>query len=75
MSKAESIKQQIDILPPALLNEVDRFILRLRKKTAKQMIAPKSLLSDLAEYSITTDELPTDLAEQHDHYLYGIPRK
>ena len=75
MSRAESIKRQIDTLPPSLLTEVDRFIFGLCKKVEKQKTAPKSLLSDLAEYSITTDDLPTDLAEQHDHYLYGLPRK
>ncbi|MBI4746679.1 MAG: hypothetical protein HY786_09135 [Deltaproteobacteria bacterium] len=73
MNKAESIKRQIDILPPAMLYEVDRFIDGLRKKTERAK-APVSLLSQLAEYSVN-DDLPVDLAEQHDHYLYGTPRK
>lgn len=73
MNKAESIKRQIDILPPAMLYEVDRFIVGLRKKTERAK-APVSLLSQLAEYAVN-DDLPADLAEQHDHYLYGTPRK
>lgn len=73
MSRAESIKRQIDILPPAMLSEVDRFILGLRKK-AVRAAAPASLLSQLAEFSIE-DDLPADLADQHDHYLYGTPKK
>jgi hypothetical protein len=24
---------------------------------------------------ITSDDLPTDLSYQHDHYLYGTPKK
>jgi hypothetical protein len=75
MNRAESIKRQIDILSPSLLAEVDRFILRLSRKAEKQKPVPKSLLSDLAEYAIASDDLPTDLAEQHEHYLYGLPRK
>ena len=31
-------------------------------------------LSYLAGYAIE-DDLPADLAEQHDHYLYGISKK
>ena len=75
MSATENIKRQIDLLPPALLLEVDRFLLRLQKKATKQKKPPRSLLADLAEFTITTDGLPTDLADQHDHYLYGNPRK
>ena len=75
LSRVERIKRQIDILPPSLLMEVDRFVINLSKSSAIKKVAPKSLLSDLAEYSISTDELPKDLAEQHDHYLYGLPRK
>ena len=75
MSTVESIKRQIDILPPTLLSEVERFIFGLSNKVEKHRAVPQSLLSDLAEYAIATDELPSDLAEQHDHYLYGLPKK
>lgn len=33
-----------------------------------------TLLSELTVYAIE-DDLPSDLAEQHDHYLYGVPKK
>ena len=35
---------------------------------------PKTLLSELAEFAIAGDDLPHDLAEHHDHYLYGTPK-
>lgn len=56
-----------------MLYEVDRFIVGLRKKTERAK-APVSLLCQLAEDAVN-DDLPTDLAEQHDHYLYGTSRK
>ena len=43
MNKAETLKRDIDLLPPSMLVEVD--------------------------------DLPADLAEQHDHYPYGVSKK
>lgn len=34
-----------------------------------------SALSWLAENAVKEDGLPADLAHQHDHYLYGTPKK
>jgi hypothetical protein len=73
MNKADSLKRQIDSLPSSMLPEVERFIKNLRKQT-KKAPEPASLLSQLTEYVIE-DDLPADLAEQHDHYLYGIVKK
>ena len=73
MNKVESIKNEIDSLPPPMLVAVEGFIKELKKKAGKPQ-EPRSLLSDLARYAIE-DSLPADLAEQHDHYLYGIPKK
>jgi hypothetical protein len=35
----------------------------------------ESALVWLATNAVENDPLPTDLAEQHDHYLYGSPTK
>jgi len=35
----------------------------------------ESALAWLAANAVENDALPTDLADQHDHYLYGSPRK
>ena len=34
-----------------------------------------SVLSWLAANAVESDALPTDLADRHDHYLYGRPKK
>ena len=34
-----------------------------------------SALAWLAANAVESDELPTDLADRHDHYLYGSPTK
>ncbi len=35
----------------------------------------KSVLQWLEENAVANDGLPADLAHQHDHYLYGTPKK
>jgi hypothetical protein len=35
----------------------------------------ESVLAWLAENPLNGRELPTDLSHQHDHYLYGLPKK
>ena len=37
--------------------------------------AEGSALAWLAANALENDALPTDLADQHDHYLYGRPAK
>lgn len=73
MRKAEAIKNEIDKLPASMLIEVERLIENLK---IKGNIAGKSAntLLELAAYAIE-DDLPVDMAEQHDHYLYGTAKK
>jgi predicted nucleic acid-binding protein len=73
MLKAEKIKKEIDILSSEMLDEVEKFIskLKTRKKTAREK---SSLLSDLSTLSAEID-LPEDFSKQHDHYLYGLPKR
>ena len=73
MGKTESIKREIDLLPYPMLGEVERLIKKL-KQQSKAVGNQTHLLSKLAAYSIE-DDLPSDLADQHDHYLYGVPKK
>ena len=35
----------------------------------------ESALAWLADNAVESDALPADLADQHDHYLYGRPAK
>ncbi|MEI6315489.1 MAG: hypothetical protein WCO89_11510 [Syntrophus sp. (in: bacteria)] len=73
MNKTETLKRDIDLLPPSMLVEVEHLVKKLKRQyeTDKK---PATLLSEVAAYAIE-DDLPTDLAEQHDHYLYGVPKK
>lgn len=73
MNKVESLKKQIDELPASILPEVEKFIRTLRRR-GKKSAETAPLLCRLTEYVIA-DNLPSDLAEQHDHYLYGVPKK
>jgi hypothetical protein len=88
MNKLEFLKNEIAKLPPSMLVEVEGFVrkkkkemivevegfVRKKKREMKSRQKPPSLLSDLAECAIE-DNLPVDLAKQHDHYLYGTPKK
>ncbi len=73
MNKTETLKREIDLLPSSMLDEVEDLVKKLKKQceTARK---PATLLSEIAAYAIE-DELPIDLAEQHDHYLYGVSKK
>lgn len=73
MLKAEKIKKEIDVLPFDMLTEVEKFIKNLKPR--KKPVRKKStLLSDLANIAVNVD-IPKDFSKQHDHYLYGLPRK
>ncbi len=73
MNKTETLKKEIDLLPPSMLIEVEHLVKRL-KRQSQAVKQPANLLSEVAAYAIE-DNLPTDLAEQHDHYLYGVSKK
>jgi hypothetical protein len=74
VNKAETLKREIDLLPPTMLVEVEHLVKKLKRqyKTAKKQT---TLLSEVAVHAIEDDDLPADLAEQHDHYLYGVSKK
>lgn len=35
----------------------------------------RKVLDQIAEMAISTDELPSDYSQQHEHYVKGTPRK
>jgi hypothetical protein len=37
--------------------------------------APPTLADSLSEFIGVFDDLPTDFARNHDHYIHGTPRK
>jgi hypothetical protein len=44
-------------------------------ETPSSEIAPLAKLAEIAKMFPEDDALPTDLAAQHDHYLYGTPKR
>ena len=42
---------------------------------ATPAITPLAKLAEIARMFPEDDDLPTDLAAQHDHYLYGTPKR
>ncbi|MFO7728314.1 MAG: hypothetical protein R6X11_08290 [Desulfonatronovibrio sp.] len=73
MSNLDRLRKELEELPPELLDEAEKIIMDLK---ARKTISGESagLLRKLASMSVN-DDLPLDLAEQHDHYLYGSPKK
>ena len=45
------------------------------EERAESASAPLAELADWAEALPSNPEAPTDGAEQHDHYLYGTPKR
>lgn len=73
MLKTEKIKKEIDLLPADMLDALEQFIKNL--KTGKKAVKEKSaLLSELADIAVDID-IPADFSKQHDHYLYGKPKR
>ena len=72
MARSDLLKKELDLLPAEMLDEVASFIKRLKRRKQK-LVAAGGLLSELADAAID-DDLPVDLAEQHDHYLYGVSK-
>jgi hypothetical protein len=50
-------------------------VVRIEKKEPDQSVARESALAWLAANAIDDAEVPSDLADQHDHYLYGVPKR
>jgi len=73
MLKTQRIKKEIDVLSYDMLDEVEKFIKKLKARKTIQR-KKSSLLSDLAGIAAEVD-LPKDFSRQHDHYLYGLPKK
>jgi len=50
-------------------------IISIEPVAEKQGAAEESVLSWLAANAVESNALPTDLADRHDHYLYGRATK
>jgi hypothetical protein len=59
---------------PLDLQPNEALIVRIERVGPREA-ADESALTWIAENAVEDDPLPIDLAHQHDHYLYGVPRK
>jgi hypothetical protein len=50
-------------------------IVRIEEAPEPDLPDEESCLDWLAEHAVDSEAVPTDLAYQHDHYLYGSPKK
>lgn len=76
LSIVETVAAKMNQLPPEKQQEVLDFVEFLAQKTEP----PKSIWEKIEAIVEKVpkelwDELPTDGAEQHDHYLYGTPKR
>jgi hypothetical protein len=79
MTPKQQLLLQIETLPDPVLEELLDFLLiiRLRYHRQQQTTLPlgqfiNTLVADIPPHVIQT--WPTDGAEQHDHYLYGMDK-
>lgn len=53
----------------------EALIAHLERETVESPTDGRSSLAALFENAVNDDSLPVDLSRQHDHYLYGTPKK
>ena len=78
MSVHQQLMKELEEVPPETQETILRFIRFLKNeilKPPKKKRGQKRIhtLSDLDKLAIDTGI--SDLADQHDHYLYGVPKK
>ena len=79
MTTKGKLVQEIERSPDFVIEELFDFLLLARIKHHRQQEKRKplwmfieELISDIPQEVL--DTIPTDGAEQHDHYLYGSPK-
>jgi hypothetical protein len=61
--------EPVDLLPNQAL------IVRIEAKSMGESPARESALAWFAANASESTDIPSDLAHQHDHYLYGVPKR
>lgn len=72
------IQEQVRVLSDDEMREVLKFVQNLREEKKVQAAKPISAIFEELSSKIPLEEweeLPADGAENHDHYLYGAPKK
>jgi len=63
------------IVPDEPLDLPPNQAVMVRIEPIQNKSSEESALAWIAANAVESDALPTDLADQHDHYLYGRPKK
>ena len=74
MTVIEELIERVKAMPE---DEAERWLERIRREGATQRPLRLSEFLDRRLAQIPQEELdtlPTDLAENHDHYAYGVPK-
>ena len=74
----QTIQEQVRVLSEDEMKRVLDFMRNLRKENKSQKAKPISAIFEDLSNEIPLEEwqeLPSDGAENHDHYLYGAPKK
>ena len=77
-SLQNTINEQIRVLTEDEMRRVLNFVNGLRKENTLSGVKPISVIFEELSSEIPFDEwsdLPSDGAENHDHYLYGAPKR
>jgi len=78
MTTKEILLQEINQSPETLLQEVLNFLVFTRNTRYVQNQKPiwqvaQEIMADVPDEII--NQLPTDGSSQHDHYIYGTPKR
>lgn len=79
MTLREQLIRELETAPDQVVEQVFDFLLLAKMKHHRREEQPKpfgqfleELVADIPQQVL--DTLPTDSAEQHDHYIYGTPK-
>ena len=70
-----SANEIIAELPNLKPDELRRVKAKAEELVAQAKKSQKSVWEVLREFAGTAEGLPPDFATNHDHYLYGVPKK
>jgi hypothetical protein len=74
----QAVQEQVSVLSEDEVKQVFDFMQGLRKDKKLSQMKPISAVFEELSNQVpleTWSELPSDGAENHDHYLYGAPKK
>ena len=74
----QAIQEQVRVLSENEMRQVFDFVQNLRREKTSRQAKPISAVFEDLSGEIPLEEwkeLPADGAENHDHYLYGAPKK